>query len=515
MSKEKLIIFDTTMRDGEQSPGASMTMEEKLRIARALERMRVDVIEAGFPASSNGDFEAVRAVANAIKDSTVAGLCRANDRDIQRGIDALKGAKSWRVHTFIATSPLHMEKKLRMTPEQVLEQTRLSVRYARNACPDVEFSPEDGSRSEPDFLCRVLEAAIREGATTINIPDTVGYAVPQQFGEFIRDLRRRIPNSDKAVWSVHCHNDLGMAVANSLAAVMIGGARQIECTINGLGERAGNTSLEEVVMAVRTRADFFNLETRLDTTQIVPTSRLVSQITGFVVQPNKAVVGANAFAHASGIHQDGVLKARQTYEIMTAEDVGWSTNKIVLGKLSGRTAFKQRLKELGVELESEDRVNKAFQRFKDLADKKSEIFDEDLFALVSEEAAALQDEQWRLVHMNQASGMGERPHASVVLAEAGAEKRADSEGDGPVDATFKAIEKLAKSGSELLLYSVNAVTTGTESQGEVTVRLAKGGRVVNGVGADTDIVVASAKAYVSALNKLASKVERLNPQHQL
>jgi 2-isopropylmalate synthase len=515
MSKQKLIIFDTTMRDGEQSPGASMTMEEKLRIARALERMRVDVIEAGFPASSNGDFEAVRAVANAIKDSTVAGLCRANDRDIQRGIDALKGARSWRVHTFIATSPLHMEKKLRMTPEQVLEQTRLSVRYARNACPDVEFSPEDGSRSEPDFLCRVLEAAIREGATTINIPDTVGYAVPQQFGEFIRALRQRIPNSDKAVWSVHCHNDLGMAVANSLAAVMIGGARQIECTINGLGERAGNTSLEEVVMAVRTRADFFDLDTRLDTTQIVPTSRLVSQITGFVVQPNKAVVGANAFAHASGIHQDGVLKARQTYEIMTAEDVGWSANKIVLGKLSGRNAFKQRLKELGIELESEDRVNKAFQRFKDLADKKTEIFDEDLYALVSEEAAARLDEQWKLVHMNQASGMGEKPHASVVLAEAGAEKRADSEGDGPVDATFKAIEKLAKSGSELLLYSVNAVTTGTESQGEVTVRLAKGGRVVNGVGADTDIVVASAKAYISALNKLASKVERLNPQHQL
>jgi 2-isopropylmalate synthase len=514
MGRQKLIIFDTTMRDGEQSPGASMTMEEKLRIARALERMRVDVIEAGFPASSNGDFEAVRAIANVIKDATVAGLCRANDRDIQRGIDALKGAKSWRVHTFIATSALHMEKKLRMTPEQVLEQAKLSVRYARNACPDVEFSPEDGSRSEPDFLCRVLEAAIKEGATTINIPDTVGYAVPQQFGEFIRKLREKIPNSGKAVWSVHCHNDLGMAVANSLAAVMIGGARQIECTINGLGERAGNTSLEEVVMAVRTRADFFDLETRLDATQIVPTSRLVSQITGFVVQPNKAVVGANAFAHASGIHQDGVLKARQTYEIMTAEDVGWSTNKIVLGKLSGRTAFRQRLKELGVELDSEDRVNKAFQRFKDLADKKSEIFGEDLYALVSEEAAAARlDELWKLVHMNQASGMGEKPHASVVLSEAGAEKRADSEGDGPVDATFKAIEKLAKSGSELLLYSVNAVTTGTESQGEVTVRLAKGGRVVNGMGADTDIVVASAKAYISALNKLVSKVERLNPQH--
>jgi 2-isopropylmalate synthase len=515
MSKEKLIIFDTTMRDGEQSPGASMTKDEKLRIARALERMRVDVIEAGFPASSNGDFEAVQAIANTVKDSVVCGLCRANDRDIQRGIDALKGAKAWRVHTFIATSPLHMKVKLRMTPEQVLEQTRLSVRYAKNACPDVEFSPEDGSRSEVDFLCRVLEAAIAEGATTINIPDTVGYAVPEQFGSFIRTLRERIPNSDKAVWSVHCHNDLGMAVANSLAAVTIGGARQIECTINGLGERAGNTSLEEIVMAVRTRGDFFNLETGIDTTQIVPTSRLVSQITGFVVQPNKAVVGANAFAHASGIHQDGVLKARQTYEIMTAEDVGWTTNRIVLGKLSGRNAFKQRLKELGIELESEDAYNKAFQRFKDLADKKADIFDEDLQALVAQQAGASSDEHWRLVTMNQASGMGERPHAAVVLAENGDERRADAQGDGPVDATFKAIETLARSGAELLLYSVNAVTQGTESQGEVTVRLSRGGRVVNGVGADTDVIVASAKAYVNALNKLESKMERVNPQHQL
>jgi 2-isopropylmalate synthase len=515
MSKGKLIIFDTTMRDGEQSPGASMTKDEKLRIARALERMRVDVIEAGFPASSNGDFEAVRAVANVVKDSTVAGLCRANDRDIQRGIDALKGAKSWRVHTFIATSALHMEKKLRMSPEQVLEQAILSVRYAKNACPDVEFSPEDASRSDPDFLCRVLEAAIKEGATTINIPDTVGYAVPEQFGEMIRRLRERVPNSGKAVWSVHCHNDLGMAVANSLAAVMIGGARQIECTINGLGERAGNTSLEEVVMAVRTRKDFFDLETRLDTTQIVPTSRLVSQITGFVVQPNKAVVGANAFAHASGIHQDGVLKARETYEIMTAEDVGWATNKIVLGKLSGRTAFRQRLKEIGIELDNEDAYNKAFQRFKDLADKKSEIFDEDLQALVSQEAGLSSDEHWKLVTMSQASGMGEKPHAKIVLAEAGKEMKSEAQGDGPVDATFKAIESLAKSGAELLLYSVNAVTQGTESQGEVTVRLARGGRIVNGVGADTDIIVASAKAYINALNRLASKMERLNPQHQL
>ena len=514
MSKGKLIIFDTTMRDGEQSPGASMTKDEKLRIAKALERMRVDVIEAGFPASSNGDFEAVQAIARVVKDSVVAGLCRANDRDIQRGIDALKGAKSWRVHTFIATSALHMEKKLRMTPEQVLEQTKLSVRYARNACPDVEFSPEDGSRSDPDFLCRVLEAAIKEGASTINIPDTVGYAVPEQFGEMIRSLRERVPNSDKAVWSVHCHNDLGMAVANSLAAVQIGGARQIECTINGLGERAGNTSLEEVVMAVKTRHDFFDLNVGIDTTHIVPTSRLVSQITGFVVQPNKAVVGANAFAHASGIHQDGVLKARNTYEIMRAEDVGWAANKIVLGKLSGRNAFKQRLKELGVELESDDGYNKAFVRFKELADKKAEIFDEDLLALVAQEAGASGEENWSLVSMSQASSTSDKPHADVVLKNGKGDVKSSAQGDGPVDAVFKAIEKVAKSGSELLLYSVNAVTQGTESQGEVTVRLSKGGRIVNGVGADTDIVVASARAYISALNKLESKVERLNPQYQ-
>ncbi len=514
MNAEKLIIFDTTMRDGEQSPGASMTKDEKLRIARQLERMKVDVIEAGFPASSNGDFEAVSAVAKLVKDSTVAGLCRANDKDVQRGIDALKGAKSWRIHTFLATSPLHMKMKLRMTPDQVFEQARLAVRYAKNACPDVEFSPEDASRSEPDFLCRVLEAVIKEGATTINIPDTVGYAVPEQFGELIRSLREKIPNSDKAVWSVHCHNDLGMAVANSLAAVRIGGARQIECTVNGLGERAGNTSLEEVVMALRTRKDFFNLSTRIDTTQIVPASRLVSQITGFVVQPNKAVVGANAFAHASGIHQDGVLKARETYEIMTAEDVGWSANKIVLGKLSGRTAFKQRLKELGIELDNEDGYNKAFQRFKDLADKKSEIFDEDLLALVAQEAGIASEEVWGLVSMSQGSGTSDKPHASVVLKQNGKDVKAESKGDGPVDAIFKAIESVAKSGAELLLFSVNAVTQGTESQGEVTVRLSKGGRIVNGVGADTDIVVASAKAYISALNKIESKIERVNPQYQ-
>ena len=510
---DKLIIFDTTLRDGEQSPGASMTREEKLRIARQLERLRVDVIEAGFAASSNGDFEAVRAIAAAVKDSTVCSLARANDRDIARAAEALQPAARARIHTFIATSDLHMEKKLRMTREQVHEQTRQAVRFARNLCADVEFSPEDGYRSDPDFLCRVLETAIDEGATTLNIPDTVGYAIPELYGEFIRRLRERIPNSDKAVWSVHCHNDLGMAVANSLAGVMIGGARQVECTINGLGERAGNCSLEEVVMAVHTRRDYFGLQVGIDTSQIVPASRLVAQTTGFVVQPNKAVVGANAFAHASGIHQDGVLKARDTYEIMRAEDVGWSTNRIVLGKLSGRNAFKQRLQELGVELDSEAEVNAAFARFKDLADRKSEIFDEDIIALVGDESVTSEQEHYRLVALAQHSETGERPRASVTFAAGSQELRAESEGNGPVDASLKAIESRLSTGAELLLYSVNAITSGsTESQGEVTVRLQLGGRVVNGVGADPDIVVASAKAYLAALNKLHSKTERVAAQ---
>ena len=510
---DKLIIFDTTLRDGEQSPGASMTREEKLRIARQLERLRVDVIEAGFAASSNGDFEAVRAIADAIKDSTVCSLARANDRDIGRAAEALKGAARSRIHTFIATSELHMEKKLRMTRDQVFEQARLSVRFARNLCGDVEFSPEDGYRSDPDFLCRVLEAVIAEGATTLNIPDTVGYAVPELYGEFIRSLRERVPNSDKAVWSVHCHNDLGMAVANSLAGVMIGGARQVECTINGLGERAGNCSLEEVVMAVRTRRDYFNLQVGIDTTQIVPASRLVSQTTGFLVQPNKAVVGANAFAHASGIHQDGVLKARDTYEIMRAEDVGWAANKIVLGKLSGRNAFKQRLQDLGVQMESDAEVNAAFARFKDLADRKSEIFDEDIIALVGDESVTAELEHYRLLSLAQHSEMGERPHATISFAAGNVEHHAESDGNGPVDASLKAIESRVKSGAEMMLYSVNAITSGsTESQGEVTVRLQHGGRVVNGVGADPDIVVASAKAYLSALNKLHSAADRVAAQ---
>ncbi|AVS70556.1 2-isopropylmalate synthase [Paracidovorax avenae] len=509
---DKLIIFDTTLRDGEQSPGASMTRDEKLRIARQLERLKVDVIEAGFAASSNGDFEAVQAIAQAIKDSTVCSLSRANDRDIARAAEALKDAQRARIHTFIATSPLHMEKKLRMTPEQVLEQAKQSVRFARNLVADIEFSPEDGYRSEPDFLCRVLEAVIAEGATTINVPDTVGYAIPELYGNFIKNLRERIPNSDKAVWSVHCHNDLGMAVANSLAGVKIGGARQVECTINGLGERAGNCSLEEIVMAVKTRRDYFGLELGIDTQHIVAASRMVSQTTGFVVQPNKAVVGANAFAHASGIHQDGVLKARDTYEIMRAEDVGWTANKIVLGKLSGRNAFKQRLQDLGVQLESEADVNAAFLRFKELADRKSEIFDEDILALVSGDATAGAGERYGFVSLSQRSETGERPHAAVVFTVDGREVHGASEGNGPVDASLKAIESHVNSGAEMVLYSVNAISGSTESQGEVTVRLQDSGRVVNGVGADPDIVVASAKAYLSALNKLQSKAERVAAQ---
>ena len=408
---------------------------------------------------------------------------------------------------------LHMEKKLRMTPGQVLEQARQSVRLARSLCADVEFSPEDGYRSDPDFLCRVIEAAIAEGARTINVPDTVGYAIPELFGQFIRNLRERVPNSDQAIWSVHCHNDLGMAVANSLAGVKIGGARQVECTINGLDERASNCALEEVVITVKTRRDYFGLDVAIDTRQIVPASRMVSQTTGFAVQPNKAVVGANAFAHASGIHQDGVLKARDTYEIMRAEDVGWTANKIVLGKLSGRNAFKQRLDELGVHFGSESDINVAFSKFKELADRKSEIFDEDILALVSDESVTPGKEAYGLVSLAQRSETGERPSASIVFTENGQERRASAEGNGPVDATFKAIESQVNSGAELLLFSINAITSGsTESQGEVTVRLQHAGRVVNGVGADPDIVIAAAKAYLSALNRLRGKSEKVKAQ---
>lgn len=508
---DKLIIFDTTLRDGEQSPGASMTREEKVRIAKVLERMRVDVIEAGFPIASVGDFKAVKAVADNIKDSTVCGLARALDKDIERAGEALKGANSSRIHTFIATSPIHMEKKLCMSPDAVLDQAVAAVKYAGRFTDDVEFSPEDAGRSELDFLCRVIEAVIDAGASTINIPDTVGYNIPHQFGSLLHNLLTKIPNSDKAVFSVHCHNDLGLAVANSLSAVL-NGARQVECTINGLGERAGNASLEEIVMAVRTRQDVFTCDSTLDTKQIVPASRLVAGITGFPVQPNKAIVGANAFAHESGIHQDGILKNRETYEIMLAEDVGWSKNQIVLGKHSGRSALKSRLKDLGIEFKSEEKLNKAFVRFKDLADKKHEIFDDDLQALVSETATASKHRDIKLVSLKVCSETGEIPAAKITLNVNGEEKEASSDGSGPVDAAFKAIERIVDSKADLKLYSVNNITSGTDAQGDVTVRLEKSQRVVNGQGTDTDIVVASAKSYINALNKLIQVDERAHPQ---
>ena len=508
---DKLIIFDTTLRDGEQSPGASMTKDEKVRIAKALERMRVDVIEAGFPIASQGDFEAVKAVADVVQDSTVCGLARALDKDIDRAGEALKSANSARIHTFIATSPIHMQEKLRMSPDQVLEQAVAAVTRARQHTDNVEFSPEDAGRSDLDFLCRVLEAVIDAGATTLNIPDTVGYNLPHQFGDLIYNLREKIPNSDKAIFSVHCHNDLGLAVSNSLSAVL-NGARQVECTINGLGERAGNASLEEVVMAVRTRQDIFECDTALDTTQIMTASRLVSGITGFAVQPNKAIVGANAFAHESGIHQDGVLKKRETYEIMRAEDVGWTTNRMVLGKHSGRNAFRTRMQELGINFDSEDELNAAFSRFKDLADKKHDIFDEDLQALMTEAGTEAENEMFRLVALKVCSETGETPEANITLWIEGEEKFAQAEGGGPVDAAFKAIEEIVHSDTELQLYSVNNITTGTDSQGEVTVRLEKGGSIVNGQGADTDIVIASAKAYLNALNKIVHPTERAHPQ---
>ncbi len=510
--REHLIIFDTTLRDGEQSPGATMTREEKIRIAKGLERLRVDVIEAGFPAASKGDFESVRAVAQSIKESRVCGLARAREADLRAAGEALAEAEAGRIHTFIATSPIHMQAKLQMEPDDVLDAAVKAVRLARQLCDDVEFSPEDAGRSDFDFLCRIIEAAIDAGAGTINIPDTVGYNVPEQFGHLIKSLRERIPNSDKAVFSVHCHNDLGLAVANSLAAVRQG-ARQVECTINGLGERAGNAALEEIVMAVRTRQDIYDCETRINAAEIVPTSKLVANITGFHVQPNKAIVGVNAFAHESGIHQDGVLKHRETYEIMRAEDVGWHANRMVLGKHSGRNAFRSRLTELGIALQSEEQLNEAFMRFKALADKKHEIFDEDLQALVTEAGSALENERIKLLSLRVCSETGETPEASVALLVNGEERQAVAPGSGPVDAAFKAIDSLLQSGTELLLYSVSNITTGTDSQGEVTVRLERAGRVVNGQGADVDIVIASAKAYINALNKiLVGAADRRHPQ---
>jgi 2-isopropylmalate synthase len=509
-SKDNLVIFDTTLRDGEQSPGASMTKDEKVRIAKALEKLRVDVIEAGFAVSSQGDFDAVKAIANTVKDSRICSLSRAVQGDIEAAAEALKGAEAGRIHTFIATSPIHMKYKLQMKPDQVMNQAISAVKLARGLIDDVEFSLEDASRTEFDFMCQITEAVINAGASTINLPDTVGYTDPGEYGAMIERLLNTVLNADKAIFSVHCHNDLGLAVANSLAAVKAG-ARQVECTINGLGERAGNASLEELVMAIRTRKDIFSVQTKIDTTQIVPTSRLVSSVTGFPVQPNKAIVGANAFAHESGIHQDGILKFRETYEIMKAEDVGWSTNKLSLGKLSGRAAFAARLEELGINFESKEAFNQAFVRFKDLADKKREIFDEDLQALASDVQVSTEDDAITVKDLEVLSKTGQLPTAKICIRYKNKDHHSEASGDGAVDAIFNAIEKLINSETKLQLYSVNAVTEGTDSQGEVTVRLEKQGRIINGQGADTDILLASAKAYVNALS-LMRNPGRLHPQ---
>ena len=506
MDDNRIIIFDTTLRDGEQSPGASMNHDEKLRIAKTLERMGVDVIEAGFPIASQGDFEAVREIAGVITESTVCGLARAVPKDIERCAEAIKGARRGRIHTFLSTSPLHMKHKLQMEPEQVLEAVKDSVTLARNLCDDVEWSAEDGSRTEHDFLCRCVESAIDAGAGTVNIPDTVGYALPNEYAALIAMLFNRVPNIDKAVISVHCHNDLGLAVANSLAAVHAG-ARQVECTINGLGERAGNAAMEEVVMSLRTRHDLLPFVTGIKTEHITKASRLVSSITGFNVQPNKAIVGANAFAHESGVHQDGMLKHAGTYEIMTPKSVGLSESKLVMGKHSGRHAFAEKLKELGYTLD-EDAVNGAFKRLKDLADKKKDIFDDDIVALVDDEVVRVND-RIRMDSLEIMCGTKHRPpKAELGLMVDGQLKETSATGGGPVDAAFNCIKQLFPHQAVLQLYHVQAVTEGTDAQAEVTVRLEKDGVSVNGQGADTDTMVSSVKAYVNALNKLLAKEEK-------
>ncbi len=507
--ENQVVIFDTTLRDGEQSPGASMSLEEKIRIARLLEEMRVDVIEAGFPIASNGDFEAVREIGRIVKTSTVAGLARANPRDIDRCAEALALAERKRIHTFISTSPLHMKFKLQMEPEQVHARVAESVTRARNLCDDVEWSAEDGSRTDPDFLCRCVETAIKNGARTVNIPDTVGYAVPEEFGAMIRSLLERVPNIDQAVVSVHCHNDLGLAVANSLAGVQ-NGARQIECTINGLGERAGNAALEEVVMALRTRHDRMPFVTGIQTEHIMKASRLVSAITGFVVQPNKAIVGANAFAHESGIHQDGMLKHAGTYEIMTPESIGLNKSSLVIGKHSGRAAFRTKLQELGYEL-GDNAFEDAFVRMKELADRKKEVFDADIVALVDDEIGH-QADRIQLVELEVWAGtrIG-RQKAALVIQIDGEQHETTAQGNGPVDAIFNGIKELFPHDARLQLYQVHAVTAGTDAQAEVTVRLEENGKTVNGQGADADTLVASCRAYIHALNKLMDKRHKSAP----
>ncbi|MBI1198401.1 MAG: 2-isopropylmalate synthase [Phenylobacterium sp.] len=507
--RDRVIIFDTTMRDGEQSPGASMSHDEKLELAKILEEMKVDVIEAGFPIASNGDFEAVRAISEIVTESTVCGLARAGAADIERCAEAVKKAKRGRIHTFISTSPVHMKWKLQMEPEQVLEMVTKSVTLARNLCGDVEWSAEDATRTERDFLLRCIEAAIKAGAGTINLPDTVGYSYPSEYADMFRDVIENVPGADKVIFSTHCHNDLGLAVANSIAGVQ-GGARQIECAINGIGERAGNAALEEIVMALKVRGDKLPYGTAVETQHITRASRYVSAITGFPVQFNKAIVGKNAFAHESGIHQDGMLKNAETYEIMKPEDVGQIESNLVMGKHSGRHAFREKLKDLGYEL-GQNALNEAFQRFKDLADKKKHVFDDDIVALVDDALASGADKV-QVKHLRVIAGTEGPQEAFLTVTIDGEEKAANATGDGPVDAVFNAIHAVVPHDALLRLFQVHAVTEGTDAQAQVSVRLEDDGRIATGTAADTDTLTASAKAYVNALNNLFARKEKSAPE---
>jgi 2-isopropylmalate synthase len=510
--KDRVLIFDTTMRDGEQAPGASMSLAEKLELAKILEDLGVDIIEAGFPIASNGDFEAVREVSKIITKSTVAGLARASEKDIDRAAEAIRPAARGRIHTFMSTSPQHRDYILRMSPEDVLEAVHRSVTHARNLCGDVEWSAQDATRTERDFLRRCVEAAIRAGAGTVNIPDTVGYTYPDEYAEIFRDLIENVPGADTVVFSTHCHNDLGLAVANSLAGVQAG-ARQVECAVNGLGERAGNAALEEVVMALRTRRDRLPFPTGIETTQITRASRYVSAITGFPVQFNKAIVGKNAFAHESGIHQDGMLKNRDTYEIMTPESVGQGGTNLVMGKHSGRHAFKDKLKAMGYEL-GDNALNEAFGRFKDLADKKKHVYDDDIIALVSD-SLAHEAETLSVVELRVVAGTEGPQTADLAMIIDGEVRRASATGDGPVDAVFNAIRMIAPHEAKLQLFQVHAVTEGTDAQAQVTVRLEEGGYIATGNSADTDTLVASAKAYAKALDNLIARRQRTAPDRKV
>lgn len=498
MKNDKVYIFDTTLRDGEQAPGASMNPTEKLEIALSLERLGADIIEAGFAVISKGDFDSVNTIAKHVKKSTVCSLARALTKDIDAAALAIKPAKSGRIHVFLATSKIHLEHKFRKGQDEILQMAIDAVKYARRKCDNIEFSPEDASRTEKDFLYRVVEAAIKAGATTVNIPDTVGYSTPTEYGAVIAGIVNNVPNINKAIISTHCHDDLGLAVANSLSGVMHG-ARQVECTINGIGERAGNASMEEVVMALRTREDFFKFSTKINPKEFYRISRMVSKATGFVVPPNKAIVGANAFRHESGIHQDGVLKEKRTYEIMDAESVGVPSNEgLVLGKHSGRHAFKDRLKNLGIVL-TEAQIDKGFEKFKDLADKKKEIFDEDLLVIVETEGSHRKD-VYQLIDLVYTSGTKVAPKVTLAIKANGKTITQESTGDGPVDACYKAIEAITRVKAVLLDYTIHSVTQGKDAQGEVSVKVDIKGSAFSGRGASTDIIEASAKAYLNAIN---------------